>query len=281
MPGRGPLLLSSPVTAHPLNRGLVCWLRGVPGLGGAGSKTWPDLTGRYPATQPGAVSGWTVKEQSGFGPVFVAASNQHAALDALSPMLTGQSQVVLAGWVDRTAGTYSGMMRGGSLNARFGIQWNLSDNVVYAICGSGSANTYAGTAAVTSAGLHHLCLAYDGNLANADRCRIWVNGRPLATVVTGTLPTTLPAPSGNTLAVGRLSSGTVTLYATGLHADWRVSLGRGWSDADALGLYDQARRGHPDTLRRYTPQTWTYVASSGGAIFRRGSGLRTGSRSVA
>ncbi len=69
----------------------------------------------------------------------------------------------------------------------------------------------------------HVAMAYDGTLAAADRVKLFVNGTPQATSVTGTIPTSLHA-STDPISIGSFPG-----------------LGRNWNGGlDEMKLYDRA-----------------------------------------
>ena len=117
--------------------------------------------------------------------------------------------VAQASWAIMTDGTDSSIIRGIVTSA------------------NGSVGTYGSSPASTLANgtWAYIAIVYDGTLANSERIKIYLNGRAVATTITGTIPTTGPASAtGNGLRVGTDSANSASTAFTGVIDEAKVYL---------------------------------------------------------
>lgn len=249
MPGPAPRLidLGNPANlAHPLLRGLLAWWLPLPNTAG-GSKVY-DLSGHgrhatfggsttFPTWRPASHPGRTDRaiDFDGTDDVMTAG--------AISD-ITGATALTIACWMYPRSGGGVG----------FGRLFHSDDANPFAILMNGSATsmqfTLNGgfgivTGTVTATAWNHLIGAWDGTTMT-----LYVNG-----VSAGTAAFSTALGTCSTIYFGDRSSGGRAFDGT---ANDFVIWNRGLSAAGAALWYDQARRGHPDTLRRYTPKAWSF-----------------------
>lgn len=262
MPGPRLIDLGDPVADHPLNYGLVAWWLGLPNTSGGG--TLFDLV-RQPGYDGTLTNGPTrTPDPSGFGGVAVTSGSSQYVGNTTLPVLAPPFAAAVWGKWSRTA-TASGIA--GSRSSSAGSGWGLrfeqpaSANVVGV--------TYFGVA------------DYATSIAcPTDWCLIGLS------VPAWTTPTVeVYSPAGwatQTLSAGTPTAANLTGFVLG--TDYRSNaplvpaqgvLGSGWAwnraGIDFGRLYEQSLRGHPDTLRRYTPRAWVFggTAPAGGGNRRR------------
>lgn len=107
--------------------------------------------------------------------------------------------------------------------------------------------------ALTAGVWYHVAAVF----ASATSRTIYVNGGGGVTNTTSVTPGSL-----DRMAIGRIAVATPSLYWPGLVDDvrlYRLAL----SGGEVSALYDQSRRGHPDTLRWVSTRAWFVPAAAG------------------
>lgn len=250
---------ANPVADHPLNRGLTAWWLGLPNIAG-GSRLF-DLGGRYPGTLTNGPT-WRPAADPGFfnGLDFDGANDYVTFGTSWAPL---QGDFTLSMWLrpDTWAsgvGEFSGILSKRSAFAS--MAWELfyndssqsvdqgtAEGLAWA-SGNSLSNGTIGFGVVPPLGSwSHVALTRSGNTYVC-----YLNG------VTGSTETRAGVVPGGSdqVVMGVLGSelaGTAAYHYNGQISDVRVYDGRALSASAVWGLYDQGRRGNPDTLRTYSP----------------------------
>lgn len=251
--------LGNPVADHPLNAGLVAWWLGLPNNSGGG--TLFDLCGQRPATLTNGPA-WS-PSPGGFAGLSLDGTDDYAVADPFrfDPATSGYTY---SAWIKPAFASSSGTRRGlicwraggivGGDQSRVRLIWldgssgfYLDDKARYA---------FSGKPSFASGEAHHI--AFTRTAAGGGQ--YYWDGSPLSTTTVIDLGGIEPA---NTypIYIG-LDSENSAAWSGGLW-DTRV-YSRALTAADHAGLYDQGRRGHPDTLRRYRPWVAVLGAAAGG-----------------
>lgn len=250
-PGR--IDLTRPVNwDHPLNRGLVAWWLPLPGRLG---NTLYDIAGRTHGTLTN-------------GPTWAAGPNGFAAVNT-----SGGSHVAAPDWTNLAAGDFAVAVAhtpttwGGTgfcalfdkgtsgPNRQMSIFFDGSGNVSYHGIGCQPSPTGFPATGMTAGRPWHFVLSRTGST-----CTCYVNG---ASKGTFTEASTTAGPGGTWQFGGNPSGGGGTYSGTYHHVAYYR---RGLSASEPGGLYEQWVRGHPDTLRRWSPRAWGFGADSGGTV---------------
>ncbi len=242
----GPRLidLGNPVADHPLNRGRVQWLLPVPQW--AAGLTWQDLGKRYPGTLAGGC-GWDAERVA-------ISANAHRVESA--PSSNGSASWSLQ--VDAVV-----LPATADSGAVFGRAYNSAEGFAYYRTATGRLDYYEGgslrfstaTGSVPTGTRLRLLLTRAGTAAT-----VYADG---VAVGSGSIsPGGAVALTGNPMRVGQDTGGSnaARLQVYGVSV-WDRAL----SAAEAAAESDQARRGYPDLLRRYTPKFYLPAAPSGPA----------------
>lgn len=241
----GNINLTNPVNwQHPLNKGLVAWWIGLPGRTG---NVLYNLVGRNHGTLTNGPT-WRA------GPNGFAANNFDGTDDYVSPPNLGLSGAIartFAGWIYQTSissGTKS-IFRCGPDNTSalqtFGLWCNVTINGDLYVP-FWSRDWYTG-AVITANTWTHVTVTYNGGaVQTAGNVVVYVNGvsRSLTSVGSAT-------GNANTVETAyRLGADPISgLYLSGSLSDLRFH-NRALAADEVFALYDQSRRGHPNTLRR-------------------------------
>lgn len=243
-----PIDYGSPVSAHPLNRGLAGWWLGLPRWSGGaylrdittkrnhglltGGPTWVPGPGLFAAVNGDAVG----KYAEATNPIPNAADSG------------GQTVAV---WLlpDASSGNYAifAQWSGGSFVSRDGTGPGLyygqdTDGGGYSSVATSGGSVFDGY-------WHRVCARYTGAAAD-----LWIDG---------VLVNTSGAISGNSLQSGTIKFGATVNSAVAKVGDYRVWR-RPLSAPEVRADYDQSRRGYPDPLNRVRPRAWSFGASVGG-----------------
>lgn len=237
---------------HPLNRGAGVWCLPLPGRSGGG--TLFDLAGRYPGTLSSGVT-WTAGPD-GFPAVAFGSGSQSVGFGTASPVAGGAATWTLTLKWSGTAGRAIGQWGNSSAQQAWLIEV-LSDGAVQ-LAVSNLAATFKivkSNTSITAGAWVRLGVTYD-----AGSVSMYFDGSPQGTTVTfGTYSGSVQAGSGPIDLNNETSSAT----AGGLTAATDLRMyPRALAAADLAALADQTRRGHPDTLRRYTPRAWLTASGS-------------------
>lgn len=251
------VLFQDPVNrACGLNAGLVSWWLNLPNRFGGGGLRFRDLCRRNHGTLTngptwvggGRPGGWGALSTANASdrvnvPEFFAGFNKvvntvslwfYARGLANAPVLfsSGNSEVHFFGEVDATH-----------------IYWNTG--------GGNSFRTYS--VSLSAGRWYHLAFCRTGA---GDSGTLYLDGNTLSSYAgsmdgSGTV-------SGTDLWVGNYFSAGLGL--DGLTDDFRAYSGRGLSASEVLALYQDSRRGHPDTLRRPSRRAWFVPAAAPGGF---------------
>jgi hypothetical protein len=256
----GPWLidLGNPVADHPLNRGLAGWWLPLPNSQGGG--TLFDLTGRYPGTltagptwAPGPTPGSVALEFDGSndyvrgGDWFYHDAFTVSCWFRSDNVAAATKNIALKRNVGTAAGTNEWQLVTGSSNVQLAA-WNSG--------GGATVMNITGATTLVNGVWYHVTGVVPGNGGTG---KIYLNGVEDAS---GT-QTAAVGNSASEVQFGALSGGGGARYWDGRIGDIRIA-GRAYSAAEAWALYDQSRRGHPDTLRRYTPRVWVATGEAAG-----------------
>ena len=257
----GPQLidLGNPAADHPLNAGLVAWYLALPPAAG-GSRLF-DLTGRAPGTLVNG-PGWATGPD-GFAALTFNGSSSYADTGrTVSQMLGTPAGVTVSWWMRPASAHNSGATRAmwgatqGGGQPEFSGQV-FSDNnwyVGFAAGGDDDRISFAATAANYPQGVWGY-YTYTTTFGGASY--LYRNGAEIGSKTTGACTQRSPS---DTFTVGRQGSGAVA-YFPGDLGGLRVQAAP-VSASGAWGLWDQASRGYPDLLRRYTPRAWLVAPTS-------------------
>lgn len=247
----GRLYTPAPVARrHPLNRGLVAWWLGLPGQ--AGGPTVADIVSGSRANA-GSLAGtpsWVGGCPDGFTGVLLNGSSQCVSTGRTTAQLFGPSAppgITVAWWM-RPSTTYNaGTVRGiwGGMNGagapEFGCQVYSDNNwyVGFAASGDDDRVTVAASASNYPNGVwsHYVFTTTFGGGSVLYQSGLSIGSSGSAA--------TYQTPSD----VWRLGSNSVNYgnYFPGAIGGFQLFT-RALPAADVAGVYDQARRGYPDTL---------------------------------
>ena len=265
MQGRGRIDTRQPINwRSPLNRGLVRWWLGLPGQ--AGGPLLADLATGGRANAGTLTNGptWAAGGPDGLPELALDGSDDYVDCGQATG-LTGLAAFSIEAACRPTS------VSGGSANLRYvaaaentgggaaatAFILRLSTSPVRWEWYVASGSTFYGPAIWTgvSAGAdYHLVGTY--------------TGASLALYVNGVLAGTASGPGAGTPANAPAQPVCLgsTATATGRAFAGRIRSVRGYSRAvsaaEAWGLYDQARLGYPDLLRRATPRAWLVAPTS-------------------
>lgn len=238
---------------HPLARGLEAWLLGLPNPGWWGGQTFRDVTRGAKTPHDGdtllygsSVPSW-VAGPNGFPGLRFSDTTQR-----VDGSVTLGSQITLSCWVSLTnSGFYAGLFVMPGTGDHAGLMLNASDRKV--MIGNGS-SFVGGPTVLTLGQWYHIAGTFDGGLMTS-----YVNGRY-------DVSDTFTAISSATAY--RLNRDNTIADAGALPriADARI-YSRALSAGEVAALYDQSRRGHPDTLRWVSSRAWSIPAAAGGTTY--------------
>lgn len=247
---------------HPLNQGLLGWWPNFAPLDGGQYQY--DVARRSDAALTNGPA-W-VAGPNGLAAVLYDGSNDYASV---SLDLSAYSALTLAFWLwwdayandDHMALEYTA---DGVANSGFYVDPNQSAGVAEVATGPAvSVGTWRFTRPSAAAWHHYVC-AFDRSVSTG-LTGVYIDGQ-LVTRTGGSSGT----PGGNfansTLYV--MSRAGSSLFGAGRMGDFRVTAGRAVGDAEAFALYDQSRRGHPDTLRRFSPVSYFLGSAPAGTTFQ-------------
>lgn len=240
--------LGDPVADHPLNRGLTEWWLALPGRGLG--QTLPGLAGRYPGTLTGGAT-WAAGP-NGFAGVSVSGGS-YLSLPDWANLAAGDFTLVVVHTPRTWPGSYTALCDKGTsgLNRQMSLFYDTAGNMSYYGIGTGAPAIAGPNTGMTAGKTWHFVLTRTGSA-----CSTWVNGVSGGTFTeAGTT-----AGTGGTWQFGANPSGGGTAY-DGIYHEIRYAP-RGVSQSEAVGLYDQWRRSHPDTLRRASRRPRSFVVSS-------------------
>lgn len=240
---------------HPLNRGRIAWWLAHPSL--PHGKVWRDLcglSGRRPNTGTltnGPVWAGAKGRPGGFGSLTFDGTDDEVIVSAPdgSPLdVTGAGGITYGGWVRPTTSATYQLICGKVANPS-ARQYALyltagATSQVYvalsgvSVFGAAGAAVTLSTAWVVSA-WNHLIATYDGN----NLCTIYLNGRSVAVTACAGSMTNI-----TTTSVYLGWADVDGAYAVQGAAD-DLGVWNRWLSAEQVAdLFDQSRRGHPDTL---------------------------------
>lgn len=254
----GPRLvaLGNPVADHPLNRGLLLWLYGLPHESNGVQLRDALSRRRYPVSLSGSpVPTWAPTGRGDYALEFASGAFATTAAGVAAPIdySPGTSgDVAISCWarIPAAASTTSLFLACNSTGASAsGIE------LLYALGNTAgrmsvrTAGTTAGAASFSGGyndGLWHHFVGLRRGGVN----RLYTDGRLVNTGAANTDNATASAAlnlngrNGTAGTVGGVGVSDVRYYS------------RAPSDDEVWLLYDQGRRGYPDLLRRYTPRVW-------------------------
>lgn len=246
MPG-GPIIYGDAVNRrHPLNRGIVGWWPGLPGM--SGGPRLLDIDGRNHGTLTNGPT-W-VPGADGFGALSFDGSDDEVAFAAIPggerfpPNATGLYTAALSFWWTPAAWPPTLGSSGAPVQLQgitSGSHYPFTDGLIY--LGTLLDTRKEGITSLYPDTSRRRVMVYCNPVAN--QWRLYENGRL-------THGTTTPGyiDLGTTFAFGY--GGTTAFHAAGKLEGVRVLLGFGVPAGDTLAAldYDQAGRGYPDLLRR-------------------------------
>lgn len=242
----GPIFTPAPVNwSHPLNRGRVLWLYGIPPL--AGGSQWYDLCNRSNGALSNAPA-WATTGRGDSGLRLVGASVQQVNLGS-PPSLQLQFPLTIAAWVRPTlAKDYNAVLA-------YAVSFSNA-TTAYSLVITNSGQLYADTNGTNNP-------ISNGYVSANVWQRIAVTIQPVAsgttfyrnggnaTSASGTPGT--PTYAGKTLQIGTYSSGGSSPLYNG-HFDGQLADVSIWSRAlsasEILADYDLSRRNYPGVLNR-------------------------------
>jgi hypothetical protein len=231
---------------------MLGWWCGLPGRGGG--PNWYDLMRARAGVQAGSAgwSGNTRPGRLGACPTYVPASSQYTDISSLEASLTGLTELTIAFWCLRTSATYSCVGRPASALNLF---WR-NNNVLYFQMSPGIA--YCTPSIQT--GWHHIAGVYNyaAGAGTGSRLKLFFDGAQ-QTVTSAEPPSSIGAGSG--FAIGRMLDNSTVSYATGAQDDVAI-WSRALSALEVWTWYDQSRRGHPDTIRRWSMMAFDAAAAT-------------------
>lgn len=237
---------------HPLNQGKVNWWMVQPdGLGGS---TLFDLMGNSNGTLTGYTSGngWVhAARPGGFASLKGTTTAGYVNIGASDNKIpTSTTRFAIGGWVRFNSfnSNYSNLLfRGNASGGYYGILISPGGLWIGHVGTTGpSGNT------LSTGRWYHLTVTYDGTSALLYQDGVFVSSNPttpLTNIVTYQI--------GNELPNNRFLDGWY---------DDIFTYNRLLSATEVRALYDQSRRGHPDTLLRIRPPFYA-AASVGGSSF--------------
>jgi hypothetical protein len=256
----GSLYTADPVVSeHPLIQGRVGWWLAAPPL--EGGRQWFDLLNRNHGTLTNAPA-WVGPSgrPGGYGALSFNGTSQYADCGAV---LSGSpAKVTVAGWMNRTSTSALAFFGwGGTTQNRLGPLWFTDGNLYF--FGEGGNNNFPAVA-LAGTGWHHVALVYNGALAAGSRVAGYVDGRSQTLSGGGT-----DTPTYDVIGTFRIGEeADFGRYTTGYHDDVTV-YSRALSATEVFALYEQSRRGHPDTLRWLGQRIWFPPSpAAGGATFQ-------------
>lgn len=254
--------LGNPVADHPLNAGLVAWWLPLPN--NSGGYQLHDLKGKFTGALTGfgaagaATSGWADGD-GGLRSIRFDGSDDHILGSAALTTATDNLYVEVAcrpATLPQSGHLISVGDGGGSANG-FGV----------GIHGTSFGNS-GSRLTLLLPGVAWRNFSYSFPAANewyhvvvgraAGTWRAWVNGTLDAT----TFSDSIGAPASLWAVGSRRWSGGIGNYFGGHVSHARLATVAPTTDL-AFGLYDQARRGHPNTLRRWTSRAWVTGGTAG------------------
>jgi hypothetical protein len=221
--------------SHPLNRGRVLWLTGLPQK--TGSSTWYDAAGR----NHGTLTSGPVWTPTGYG-AGLTFSNNYVDVAAAAAFDVPALTVAALFYPTQTGG--NGIFErstNGSVNSG-SLLFLESGNLNFRVGRAGGTDT--ATAGAVSTNAWHFAA---GTLA----------GTTVSAYLDGAAPAT--AALGGALNTGTGAARVGSLFGVYLFAGLVADVhyySRALSAAEVAALRDQMLRGHPDTLRR--PKPWSF-----------------------
>lgn len=241
-----PIDILDPVADHPLNHGLAAWWPGLDGQ--SGGRTAFDAAGISHATLSSDTT-WL----SGVGQ-FAALNVPVGAVGQPTPRAVTGPTFTVSGWAQATslgAGVYGsvlfGIYRSNALGEYTFVNFSGTSVALWSYAGSGS-EYHAGTAFGSSVNNQwkYYTFVRTGNSGNY---YLYIDGVLIGSTTSGAAWITGGVPY---LHIGGRPDVAGCAWG-GPFADVRV-YSRSMDAGEAAALYDQARRGHPDTLRRWSPR---------------------------
>lgn len=262
----GGIYYGDPVNrAHPLNRGLVSWWLPLPWY--SSGPRLIDIAGKNHGTLTNGPT-W-MPGPNGFGAVATSGGGYVPVGDITAISGVPAITIVVDALWRSSVGTganpalFSKSQPGADCDLLF---W--SGTQVFARIGN-SDNEYGIGGAIKFDARQQTAVVFDGGgTGNAERLKLYQDGVPQTLSYTGTI---LATTGNNSLAanIGRYTfngaTTNATFYSVRLH-------NRGLSASEVAALYDQARRGYPDTLRYLSTKTYllgTGAAGGGGLLLKR------------
>lgn len=241
--------LGNPVADHPLNQSLVSWWLPLPNNSG-GSRLF-DLRGGNHGTLTSGPT-WTAGP-NGFGAVQFDGSNDYVDLGN-APQLEITGHLTLAAFVRTTdLSGYRELLQcaqGGSPFNGYGFGTGSNGNK-FGYWQNGFSDWQNSGTDCKDDKYHLWTVTVDSATGS-----FYLDGRPDGTFSAGSR-----SASGQQKSIG--AGANVPRYlACKLGCLWVYS--RALSASEVAGLYDQTLRGHPDTLRRWTPRVWSFGTAGGG-----------------
>lgn len=265
-----PIIYGDPVAwDHPLNRGLVSWWLPLPGRG-AGF-TLHDIAGKNHGTLTNGPT-WAAGLGAGGSVRYVGSSSQYTSVP---PQFNGAS-----GGFSVFGRTYLADTSTGGAFLKIGNITHPSGGDGVGIgTGTGIFETAGNRLLVLFEGLRWIDTGVDFGVGwhnwgividGGGKPRVYLDGYPVYSDVGTSMAYIGSLGTPITQIGGYLSSASANRYMTGLVEEVRC-YDRIVTDTEAAGISDQARRGHPDTLRRLTNRVYGFgvAAVYDGSLFPR------------
>lgn len=164
-------------------------------------------------------------------------------------MLNSATQCTISFWGKKDASNKK-LSVGGTINNSEGIWilWYNDGNIYFSPRGASAGSFSLIYAQPYDNNWHHYLGVYDGS--SAANCKLYLDGNLVATG-SGTLPSSLPATTGDNFQIGALT-------ATNHYSDGQISNVAVWNTAitDANQIADIYNNGSPQTSYTVSPQNW-------------------------
>lgn len=241
--------------AHPLNRGLVgCWIV-VPWY--KSGQRLIDLSGlRTHGTLTNGPMWSGLAPPGGFGSVSFDGSDDY--VDCGSSATLAPAQISVSAWIksNATIGAFDGLMSKSNTawTAGWGWHWSSSTRLRFWIENWSTGDAFVDFASEADTQTwHHVCGTWDGAMV---RCHLDAKNQGNERAYGGALTSTHPLEIGRTAANANNFLGLI---------DSVQIRARAVSTAEVAALYDDARRGYPETLNWLSTRSYLLPDVGGAA----------------
>jgi hypothetical protein len=252
---------------HPLNKGRVGWWMRIPNSGWSGGLIFRDLVRNKKPNDGTLVNGptWTGSRgrPGGYGAVNLDGSNDYVNFgdNTAFEFASGQAFSIACWFKGISSVNQTGFLTKG-YDSLFGandtpwylFRWNqnATPGSMDWFLRSGSGDTILAATGMTDDKWHHLVATYDG----ASGAQLYIDGNSKAT------STSVTAAAYGTNSSPLILGTHIGNYFNGLFDDLSVWKGRTFSAVEVRALYDQSRRGHPDTLNWISSRSYSLISTS-------------------